>query len=365
MQRLLSKSAGSSWALVTELIVNDSDVLLSVRDLRVEFHSDDGVARAVDGVSFDVKAGQTLGLVGESGCGKTVSCLAILRLIQQPPGRIAGGVALFSGRDLLQLSEDEMRSVRGNDIAMVFQEPMTSLNPVFTCGDQVAEAVMLHQGVNRSEARRAALEAFKLVGLTDPERRLDEYPHQLSGGLRQRVMIAMALACRPRLLICDEPTTALDVTIQAQILVLLRRLQRELGMAIIMITHNLGVVAELADNVAVMYAGRIVETGSVSDVFLRPRHPYTIGLQQAVPRLGLRRETLYQIEGVVPNPLNLPSGCRFHPRCPLADDRCRAEEPELLSLPQVSAGSRAACWKAGQFDPAALYARRDVLPSAV
>jgi len=310
----------------------------------------------VDGVSFEVEAGQTLGIVGESGCGKTVSCLSVMRLIQIPPGEIAGGEVLFKGSDLLQISEAEMRRIRGNEIAMIFQEPMTSLNPVFTCGDQVTETITLHQKVTHSEARAGALEMFKLVGIPDPERRLDEYPHQLSGGLRQRVMIAMALACNPSLLICDEPTTALDVTIQAQILALLRQLQQEIGMAIIMITHDLGVIAETADRVVVMYAGKVVEAADVHSVYHNPQHPYTIGLQQAIPRMGIDRPRLYQIEGVVPNPLELPPGCKFHPRCPLSDSRCASEEPALSVR---AGGSVVACWKVGSFDPKVLFTTVD------
>jgi oligopeptide/dipeptide ABC transporter ATP-binding protein len=275
-----------------------------------------------------------------------------MRLISIPPGEIAGGEVIFQGMDLLRMPENEMRRIRGNDIAMIFQEPMTSLNPVFTCGDQVVEAVTLHQEVSTEEARRRAVEMFKLVGIPDPERRLNEYPHQLSGGLRQRVMIAMALSCNPDLLICDEPTTALDVTIQAQILALLRRLQRELGMSIIMITHDLGVVAEMADRVVVMYAGKVVEADNAGMIYHHPRHPYTIGLQHAIPRMGMQKDRLYQIDGTVPNPLDFPSGCKFHPRCPLADDNCRQNEPELRSF---SESGEVACWKAGQFEVAELF----------
>lgn len=321
--------------------------LLEVKDIRTYFHSDDGVAKAVDGVSFEVDAGETLGIVGESGCGKTVSCLTILRLIQIPPGEIAGGEVFFKGEELLKLPENEMRHIRGNEIAMIFQEPMTSLNPVFSCGNQVSEAVMLHQKVDADEARDRALQMFKLVGIPDPERRLDEYPHQLSGGLRQRVMIAMALSCNPKLLICDEPTTALDVTIQAQILALLRNLQKKLGMAILMITHNLGVVAETCDRVIVMYAGKVVEVGDALSIFHNPQHPYSIGLQHAIPKMGTRKERLHQIKGVVPSPLEFPSGCKFHPRCPLTDQRCSDREPELKGFKGENA---VACWKAGQFN---------------
>ena len=273
-------------------------------------------------------------------------------LIPTPPGEIAGGEALFKGEDLLKFSNDQLRRIRGNEIAMIFQEPMTSLNPVFTCGSQVIEAVLLHQNVTPVEAREKALEMFKLVGIPDPDRRLDEYPHQLSGGLRQRVMIAMALSCNPSVLICDEPTTALDVTIQAQILSLLGRLQRELGMSIIMITHDLGVIAEIADDVAVMYAGKIVEKGVVGDIFHRPRHPYTIGLQKAIPKMGVEIERLNQIEGVVPAPLDFAEGCRFHTRCPIADAKCEVDEPPLDARKY---GNWVACWKVGVFEPDQLY----------
>ncbi len=326
--------------------------LFEVKNLKVYFNSDSGVSRAVDGISFVVEAGKTLGIVGESGCGKSVSCLGILRLIQTPPGEIVDGEVLYNGIDLLHLDDSKMRSIRGNEIAMIFQEPMTSLNPVFTCGDQVMEAIILHQNVSRTEAHAKALEMFKLVGINDPEQRLYQYPHSLSGGLRQRVMIAMALACSPNLLICDEPTTALDVTIQAQILALLQELQNRLGMAIIMITHDLGVIAEVADRVAVMYAGKIVEMGDVGDIYHKPQHPYTVGLQAAIPHIGARRERLNQIDGTVPSPLNFPIGCRFNPRCPLADEKCRNDEPPLTWIN----GHQVACWKAGTFDPQNLFA---------
>lgn len=326
--------------------------LLQVKDLKLHFHSEDGIAKAVDGVTFEVEHGGALGIVGESGCGKTVSCMAVMRLIPIPPGEFAGGEVLFDGKDLTKIPEHELRHIRGNDIAMIFQEPMTSLNPVFTCGDQVMEAVILHQKVSHEVARNRALEMFRLVGIPDPERRLDEYPHQLSGGLRQRVMIAMALSCNPKLLICDEPTTALDVTIQAQILTLLKRLQKELGMGIIMITHDLGVIAEIAKNVAVMYAGKIVEKGPVSQIYHNPQHPYTIGLIQAIPKIGVRMAHLNQIEGVVPNPLDFPKGCRFHPRCPAASDKCIDNEPPLKS---IDGNHQAACWNIGKFKREELY----------
>ena len=301
------------------------DSVLEVRDLRTYFHTEEGVARAVDGVSFAVGRGQTLGLVGESGCGKSVSAFSIMRLVPDPPGRIEAGQILLRGRDLLALDEEEMRRVRGDDIAMIFQEPMTSLNPVLTCGFQIAEAVVLHQQVPMQEARARAVEMLQLVGIPAPEQRIDEYPHQLSGGMRQRVMIAMALSCNPDVLLADEPTTALDVTIQAQILELLESLQQSLQMAIVMITHDLGVIAETADQVAVMYAGQIVEYAETQLLFTRPRHPYTRGLLRSIPRLDDEQERLDIIPGVVPDARAFPPGCRFAPRCPLADAHCRAE----------------------------------------
>ena len=318
------------------------DPLLEVRDLRTYFHTEEGVARAVDGVSFAVGRGQTLGLVGESGCGKSVSAFSIMRLVPDPPGRIEAGQILLKGRDLLALDEEEMRRVRGDDIAMIFQEPMTSLNPVLTCGFQIAEAVVLHQQVPMQEARARAVEMLRLVGIPVPEQRIDEYPHQLSGGMRQRVMIAMALSCNPDVLIADEPTTAIDVTIQAQILALLESLQESLQMAIVMITHDLGVIAETADQVAVMYAGQIVEYAATQSLFARPRHPYTRGLLRSIPRLDVEQERLDIIPGVVPDARAFPPGCRFAPRCPLADAHCRAEAP---SLEEVEAGQWASCWK--------------------
>ncbi len=320
------------------------DPVLEVRDLRTYFHTEEGVARAVDGVSFAVGRGQTLGLVGESGCGKSVSAFSIMRLVPDPPGRIEDGQIQLKGRDLLALDEEEMRRVRGDDIAMIFQEPMTSLNPVLTCGFQIAEAVVLHQQVPMREARARAIEMLQLVGIPAPEQRIDEYPHQLSGGMRQRVMIAMALSCNPDVLIADEPTTALDVTIQAQILALLESLQESLQMAIVMITHDLGVIAETADQVAVMYAGQIVEYAETQALFTRPRHPYTHGLLRSIPQLDAEQERLDIIPGVVPDARAFPPGCRFAPRCPLADDHCRAEGPPLE---EVEAGHWASCWKAG------------------
>ncbi len=305
--------------------------LLEVRGLATHFRTDDGLVRAVDGVSFTLGEGETLALVGESGSGKSVTALSILRLVPRGVGRIAAGEVRLHGRDLLALDEGAMRAVRGREISMVFQEPMTSLNPVFTCGDQVAEVLELHQRRSRADARREAVEMLRLVGLPAPEQRAREYPHQLSGGMRQRVMLAMALACRPAVLIADEPTTALDVTIQAQMLDLLARLRRDLGMAVLLITHDLGVVAETADRVAVMYAGQVVEEAPVRELFAAPRHPYTAGLLASLPRLGEARERLRVIPGQVPDPLSFPAGCRFHPRCPVANDRCRRETPALES----------------------------------
>ncbi len=313
--------------------------LLDIRDLRTVFRTAAGEIAAVDGVSLSVAPGRTLGIVGESGCGKSVLSLSVMRLIPRP-GRIAGGSILFEGRDLLQLSAAEMREVRGGAIGMIFQEPMTSLNPVHPVGFQIEEAVRAHLGVSRQEARGIAIEALARVRIPAPERRVDEYPHQLSGGMRQRVMIAMALACRPKLLIADEPTTALDVTIQAQILDLLRALQAETGMAIILITHDLGVVAEMADEVAVMYAGRVVERGPARSVFADAQHPYTLGLFGSIPRLDEETPRLLAIEGTVPPPFALPPGCRFNPRCAFAVDRCRTESPPLRDL---SPGHAAAC----------------------
>ncbi len=314
--------------------------LLEVRDLRTWFHTEEGVARAVDGVSFEVDRGQVLGVVGESGSGKSVTALSVMRLVQEP-GRVEEGSRLtFDGRDLLGLTERQMRDVRGNDIAMIFQEPMTSLNPVYPVGDQISESIRIHRGLSRREARSRAVELLRLVGIPLPDRRVDDYPHQLSGGMRQRVMIAMALANEPDLLIADEPTTALDVTIQAQILELLFEIRDRLGMGIILITHDLGVVAEVCDRVVVMYAGQVVEQGSVDTIFARPSHPYTQGLLAAVPRADKRGGRLAVIPGVVPPPTRWPGGCRFRPRCPYAWDLCH-QQPGLLA-----AGPRqlSRCW---------------------
>ena len=303
--------------------------LLEIENLVTQFSTEHGVVRAVDGVSFAIQAGKTLGVVGESGCGKSVTALSVMRLIQTPPGKIAGGTVRFRGQDLLALAEPDMRAIRGNKISMIFQEPMTSLNPVFTAGEQVAEAVRLHEGASRAEARDRTIELFRMVGIASPEERIASYPHQMSGGMRQRVMIAMALACRPDLLIADEPTTALDVTIQAQILDLLARLQREMGMSVLLITHDLGVVAETCERVIVMYAGQIVEESSAAALFAKPRHPYTCGLLRSLPRSGERADRLREIPGMVPPLTDLPTGCRFRDRCDRAVDRCAVEGPAL------------------------------------
>jgi oligopeptide/dipeptide ABC transporter ATP-binding protein len=319
--------------------------VLRVHDLKTYFVTDrgSGTARAVDGVSFELAAGETLGIVGESGCGKTVMSLSILRLIPEPPGHILPGSFIeFEGRNLLTLPPRELRAVRGNRIAMVFQEPMTSLNPVLPVGAQVAEAALVHQKLSRADARKRTIDLLRLVGIPDPETRVDDYPHQLSGGMRQRVMIAMALICHPQILIADEPTTALDVTIQAQILDLLGRLRRELNMAVLLITHDLGVVAGSADRVVVMYAGQVVETAATRALFATPQHPYTEGLLASIPRLDQPRERLRSIPGSVPPATAWPTGCRFHPRCPYAWDKCRTEEPPLLET--GTPGHSARCW---------------------
>jgi oligopeptide/dipeptide ABC transporter ATP-binding protein len=303
--------------------------LLEVKDLRTSFFTPQGEVRAVDGVSFSAFPGKLMGLVGESGSGKTVSVLSIMRLLPES-ARIAGGSIIFEGSDLLKLSEAEMRGVRGAKIAMIFQEPMTSLNPVFTIGSQIAEAIKLHQHTGRQETRDRTIEALRMVGISDAERRIKDYPHQLSGGMRQRVMIAMALACRPKLLIADEPTTALDVTIQAQILDLIRELQVRLGLAVILVTHDLGIVAEYADDVTILYAARVMEQTSVAELFRNPLCPYTKGLLASIPGLdGGHQRRLQAIPGTIPSALNPPSGCRFHPRCPIATDECARVEPPL------------------------------------
>ena len=321
------------------------DLLLDIRGLRTQFFTDDGLARAVDGVSYSLAKGETVGVVGESGCGKSVTALSVLRLIPDPPGKIVDGEIIFEGTNLLQLSSADMRRIRGNDISMIFQEPMTSLNPVFTIGNQITEAVRLHQGLNKKAALDKAIEALKLVGIPVPERRVHEYPHQLSGGMRQRAMIAMALSCNPKVLIADEPTTALDVTIEAQILDLMRTLQEELGTAIIMITHDLGVIAEMAHKVVVMYAGKVVEQAPVERIFASPNHPYTQGLLQSLPRVDKdasgAKQRLQEIPGIVPSLLNLPAGCKFASRCPSVMPQCKEQEPPLE---QVAGDHYSACW---------------------
>ena len=320
------------------------EVLLDVRNLRTHFHTSSGVVRAVDGVSWDVRKGETVALVGESGCGKSVSALSVMRLVAAPAGRIVGGEIIFKGRNLLALSEEEMRQVRGREIGMIFQEPMTSLNPVLTIGRQLTETVETHLGMTSAQAQARAVEQLSLVGIADGARRLRQFPHQFSGGMRQRIMIAMALACNPDLVLADEPTTALDVTIQAQILELMKSLSRRLGVAIMMITHNLGVVARYADRVNVMYAGKIVERATAREIYANPRHPYTLGLLRSVPRLDEpRRAKLHPIPGQPPDLSRLPAGCSFAPRCPYAIDRCRQEEPPLEP---VTAEHLSACWLA-------------------
>jgi oligopeptide transport system ATP-binding protein len=319
--------------------------LIELRNLHTQFFTDDGLVRAVDGVSYALEKGETLGVVGESGCGKSVTALSILRLIPDPPGKIVEGEVLFEGVNLLNFSPAEMRRIRGNDISMIFQEPMTSLNPVFTIGNQIAEAVRLHQGLSKKDAIDKAIEMLTLVGIPVPERRVHEYPHQLSGGMRQRAMIAMALSCNPKVLIADEPTTALDVTIEAQILDLMRTLQHELGTAIIMITHDLGVVAEMARKVVVMYAGKVVEQAPVEQIFAEPNHPYTQGLLRSLPRVSEdgtdTKNRLQEIPGIVPSLMNLPPGCKFATRCPKAMAICDEQEP---TLEQVGTNHYSSCW---------------------
>ena len=306
------------------------DLILQVRNLKTYFNTGSGVVKAVDGVDFSIKRGETLGMVGESGCGKSVSALSILQLIQDPPGRIVGGEIIFAGEDLLKQRAEKIRKIRGNKISMIFQEPMTSLNPVFTIGDQIMEPMILHQKLTKRTALEKAIEMLGLVGISSPSKRVLEYPHQLSGGMRQRAMIAMALSCNPDLLIADEPTTALDVTIQAQILELLKELKDNIGMSILMITHDLGLIAEISDNVVVAYGGKAVEYSDVISIFKNPLHPYTIGLQNSIPSLEDKKaRKLRVIRGSIPDPLALPGGCKFHPRCDFATDLCRNEEPAL------------------------------------
>ena len=328
--------------------MNDQRVL-EIRDLKTYFFTYEGVAKAVDGVSYQLAKGEPLGVVGESGCGKSVTALSILRLIPIPPGKIVGGEILFKGKNLIDLSEEEMRKIRGNRISMIFQEPMTSLNPVFTIGNQIQETIKLHQGLSKRESLEKAIEMLRLVNIPSPERCVNQYPHELSGGMRQRAMIAMSLACNPEILIADEPTTALDVTIQAQILDLMNKLKEELGMAIILITHNLGVIAETVNRVLVMYAGKIVEEAKTKTLFENPQHPYTGGLLKSIPRLGDKvrhgKVRLSEIPGVVPSLYEIPSGCKFSTRCPSVMDICKEKEPELK---EIEKGHFSACWLTNQ-----------------
>ena len=326
--------------------------LLEVKDLQTHFFTMDGVVRAVDGVSYDLEEGETLGLVGESGCGKSVSALSLMRLIPDPPGRIVNGEVILDGEDILKIDMEEMRNIRGAKMSMVFQEPMTSLNPVLTIERQLTETLQLHKGMGKVESRREGVDLLARVGIPDPEQRIKQYPHQFSGGMRQRVMIAMALSCSPRLIIADEPTTALDVTIQAQILELMKSLTTEFGVALIVITHNLGVVARYADRVNIMYAGRIIERGSAREIYSNPRHPYTVGLLRSVPRLDLpRRAKLDPIEGQPPDLVNLPEGCAFRARCRWAIDKCATDTPQLG---ETSPDHWSACWRSEDLGASAL-----------
>jgi len=320
-----------------------ADPLLKIEDLHTQFFTEDGVVNAVNGVSYDLMPGEILGLVGESGCGKTVSALSVLRLIPNPPGKISSGKIIFEGEDILKMSENEIRHIRGNKIGMIFQEPMTSLNPVLTIGRQLTETLELHLKMDSQAATQRAIELLEMVGIPEAKGRIKDYPHQFSGGMRQRVMIAMALSCNPKLLLADEPTTALDVTIQAQILELLTRLTRELGTSVIIITHNLGVVARYADRMNVMYAGRIIESAAATELYPNPRHPYTLGLLRSVPRLDQgRKSRLEPIEGMPPDLINMGSGCSFRPRCRFAVERCKEEVPPLMD---VGPEHVAACWE--------------------
>jgi len=326
--------------------LNDTAVneiaLLEVKDLRTHFKTEEGIVKAVDGVSFTLRPGQTLGIVGESGSGKSVTSLSLLKLVPTPPGILAGGEVLYRGKDVLKMSEEELRTLRGNKISMIFQDPMTSLNPFLRISTQLMETIMLHQGLDKKAAHARSTEMLKLVGIPDADRRVDHYPHQFSGGMRQRVMIAMALSCNPEVLIADEPTTALDVTIQAQILEIIQELSKRLGTATILITHDLGVVAGMCDQICVMYAGKVVERGNADELFGDPRHPYTKGLIKSVPRLDRKtRERLYSIPGQPPHVVNLPDACPFHPRCEFAMDQCRRQYPPVRTL---SENRQVACW---------------------
>lgn len=317
------------------------DTVLEVKNLQTYFYSSEGVAKAVDGVSFTLQKGETLGIVGESGCGKSMTSLSLLRLVPSPPGKIINGEILLNNTDILKLSDEELRKIRGNKISMIFQEPMTSLNPVLSVGEQIAESIRLHQGLSRKEAWQKAVDMIRLVGIPAPEKRAKQEPYQLSGGMRQRIMIAMALACTPDVLIADEPTTALDVTIQAQIIDIIQNLQKQLGMSILFITHDLGVVAEICDKIAVMYAGQVVEEGTTDSLFEKPLHPYTNGLIQSLPKLYEDQEELSTIQGTVPSPYHYPSGCRYAERCPFATELCREKQPELLT---IEPEKKVRCW---------------------
>ena len=346
---------------------------LEVKDLKTHFFTMDGVVKAVDGITYEVEEGETLGLVGESGCGKSVSALSLMRLIPDPPGKIVGGEVLLDGEDILKLEMDQMRRIRGAKVSMVFQEPMTSLNPVLTVERQLTETLQLHMGMNREESRREGVNLLARVGIPDPDSRIKQYPHQFSGGMRQRVMIAMALSCNPKLIIADEPTTALDVTIQAQILDLMKALTAEFGVALIVITHNLGVVARYADRVNIMYAGKIIERGNAREIYSNPRHPYTVGLLRSVPRLDLpRRAKLDPIEGQPPDLINLPEGCSFRARCRWAVDKCATDTPVLEETGEMH---WSACWRSADLGPSAIdfldgqdadapLAARSTVPSA-
>jgi len=318
-----------------------NDEIIKIKGLKTYFHTDDGVVKAVDGVDFDIRKGETMGFVGESACGKTVTALSIMRLVESPPGKIEEGEVLYKGENLLKISQEKMRKVRGNEISMIFQEPMTSLNPVFTVGRQLTEVLILHQNMSKKEALDKSEEMIKLVGIPRPREILKGYPHELSGGMRQRAMIAMALSCKPGLLIADEPTTALDVTIQAQILELIKSLQESIGMSVLFITHDLGVIAEVSDRVAVMYAGKIQESGTSEEIFIEHIHPYTEGLLKSIPMLNVRKKKLDVIEGSVPDPINFPPGCKFNPRCKYKIDKCEKEEPELI---EIKPGHLVRCW---------------------
>ena len=334
--------------------------LLQVTGLKTHFYTFEGTVKAVDGISYDLEEGETLGLVGESGCGKSVSALSLMRLIPDPPGKTIEGEVIFAGEDILKIDMDEMRRIRGASMSMVFQEPMTSLNPVLTIEKQLTETLQLHMGMANQESKVAAAGLLERVGIPDPERRVKQYPHQFSGGMRQRVMIAMALSCNPKLIIADEPTTALDVTIQAQILELMKSLTTEFGVALIVITHNLGVVARYADRVNIMYAGKIIERGTAREIYANPRHPYTIGLLNSVPRLDLpRRAKLEPIEGQPPDLINLPEGCAFRTRCRWAIDKCATETPPLITLTE---GHLTACWRSEELGDAAVLAAQSSTP---